>query len=46
MYSAKVGGLLQGGDYTAKKNKNGEYELVSDMPDMYKDQKENVDEID
>ena len=46
MYSAKVGGLLQGGDYTAKKNQNGEYELVSDMPDMYKDQKENVDEID
>jgi len=46
MYSAKAGGLLQGGDYTAKKNANGEYELQLNAPDMYKDQQENVDEID
>ena len=46
MYSAKTGGLLQGGDYTAKKNANGEYELQLNAPDMYKDQQENIDEID
>jgi hypothetical protein len=45
-YNANVGSLLTGGDYTAKKNAEGEYELQLDMSDMYKDQQENVDEID
>lgn len=45
-YNAKVGGMLMGGDYTAKINKDGEYELQIDKSDMYKDQQLNIDEID
>mgnify|MGYP003124745902 CR=1 FL=1 len=46
-YNAKVGGLLQGGDYTAKMNKDGEYELQIDKSGMYdENQLLNVDEVD